>query len=108
MDNTLEFADYQKTHANQRQIARQKFQDQCVLAHNGGLFQITAELLAVVSSIKEPSQWILDMNSIPIWINNVDSFYQQAYNIYYTALNDYGNTYNQLKTQRSVKTLIGL
>jgi hypothetical protein len=108
MDKILEFADYQRTHANQRQIVWQKFQDQCVLVHNGSLFQVTAELLAVISSIKEPEQWILDMNSIPVWIEDIDSFYQQAYNIYYTALNDYGNTYNQLKNQRSVKTLMDL
>ena len=104
----LEQADYQRTFSQQRKILWEQFQDNCVLAYNGGLFAITPSFISSTKNIEEDSQWILDMNSTPVWIENVAKFYKEAYNLYYTALAKYGNEYNKLKSQRSTKSLIDL
>ena len=99
---------YRDTVAQQLTVFEQKFKDQCVIAHNGGLFLITPELLSQLSNIKEKSQWVLDMNSNPIFIQGIVYFYEQVYNVYYAALNEYGTAYATLKTQRSVDSILDL
>lgn len=99
---------YRALLANQILVLEQKFKDQCVVAHSGGLFHITPELLNQLSNIKETSQWILDMNQNPIFIGAIANFYREAYNIYYTALKEFGEEFNNLKTQRSVNSLLDL
>lgn len=99
---------YRSTLAQQIQVLEQKFKDQCIVAHTGGLFHITPELLNQLSNIKEPAQWVLDMNQNPIFIEGIANFYREAYSIYYTALKEFGDNFNALKTRRSVDSLIDL
>jgi hypothetical protein len=99
---------YRSTLARQSDILKQKFEDQCVIAWNGGLFLVTPEFLAGLRIIEQPAEWVLDMNQTPIWIPQVEFFYKQAYNVYYTALSDYGTAFSQLKSQRSVETILDL
>lgn len=99
---------YRNTLARQSNILKQKFMDQCVMDWNGGLFLVTPEFLTGLRMIQQPAEWVLDMNQNPIWIPQVEFFYEQAYNVYYTALSDYGTTFNQLKSQRSVETILDL
>ena len=97
---------YRTTFLQQRKIIEQQFKDQCIVSENGGLFLITPELLISIKNIKETDQWVLDMNQSPIYIQNIANFYDRAYNVYYTALADFGKSFNQLKSQRSVESLL--
>ena len=99
---------YRTTFLQQKKIIEQQFRDQCIISENGGMFFVTADFLASIKNIKETDQWILDMNQNPILIQNVANFYDRAYNVYYTALADFGNSYNQLKSQRSVESILEL
>lgn len=99
---------YRNTVAHQTKILKQKFQDQCVIAQDGGLFLITLEFLSSLKNINKDSQWVLDMNQTPIYIQNIANFYDRAYNVYYTALADFGTSYTQLKSQRSVESILEL
>jgi hypothetical protein len=97
---------YRTTLLQQKKIIEQQFKDQCIVSENGGLFLITPELLVSINDIKETDQWVLDMNQNPIYIQNIAHFYDRAYNVYYTALADFGKSFNQLKSQRSVESLL--
>jgi hypothetical protein len=111
MDNittVLEFANYQSSLKQQKEILKQKFKDDCIYAHNGGLFLPDFAWLAGVSIINEPSQWIIDINGNPIWVEDIKEFYRLAYANYAKALDQFGAAYRDLKTQRSVKSLVGL
>lgn len=99
---------YRSTLRQQTKILEQKFKDQCIIAQDGGLFLTNPELLATLKHINETNQWVLDINQRPIMINNIDSFYKQAYNVYYTALSEYGILLAQLNSQRSVETILDL
>ena len=98
--------DYRRTLLQQKNIIEQQFKDRCIISENGGLFLITPELLTSINAIKETDQWVLDMNQTPIYIQNIANFYDRAYNVYYTALADFGKSFNQLKSQRSVESLL--
>ena len=99
---------YRSILTQQTNVLKQKFEDQCVIAWSGGLFLVTPEFLTGLRIIEQPAEWVLDMNQTPIWIPQVEFFYKQAYNVYYTALSDYGTAFNQLKSQRSVETILDL
>jgi hypothetical protein len=99
---------YLATFNQQIKILDQKFKDQCIIAQDGGLFLVTPEFLTGIKNINEPEQWVLDMNQNPIYIHNIANFYKRAYNVYYTALTDFGTSFNQLKSQRSVETILDL
>ena len=97
---------YRATLTQQKKIIEHRFRDQCIVSENGGLFLVTTEFLTSLKNIKEESQWVLDMNQNPILIQNIANFYDRAYNVYYTALADFGKSFNQLKSQRSVESLL--
>jgi hypothetical protein len=106
LEQALEFANYQSTLNQQRQLLKQRFQDACVLAYNGGLFQLD---LAFVSALKTSTfDYILDMNSNPVKILDWEDFTNQATQTYRQATTEYGQAFQELKTKRSVKSLVGL
>lgn len=106
LDEALAFANYQATLNRERQLINQRFQDNCVLAYNGGLFKISSELLGALKCTQY--SWMLDMNNNPIEIPDSDAFFNLANTQYTAAINEYGTAYKQLKTKRSVKNLVGL
>jgi hypothetical protein len=108
LEASLAFANYQSTLTQQKIILRQKFQDDCVLAQNGGLFLVTPEFIAGLQAISLPSRYVIDMNENPIWIEDVKKLISEAINCYKEAIHVYGNSYVKLKTQRSIKALVGL
>ena len=104
----LAFANYQSTLTQQKNILRQKFRDDCILAQDGGLFLVTPEFIAGLQAIQTSTRYVLDMNSNPILIENISQFVKDALHCYETAIAVYGTEYSKIKTQRSVKALAGL
>ena len=104
----LAFANYQSTLTQQKNILRQKFQDDCVLAQDGGLFLITPEFITGLKTLQDNARYVIDMNSNPIWVEDVQKFVESATGRYKTAITAYGVEFTKLKTQRSVKALVGL
>jgi hypothetical protein len=105
LEAALSFAQYQTTLNQQRRLLKEQFETETVVAYNGGLFKVTQEWLA---SIDKESNWILDMNRNPVMIADPNELYDLARTAYQTALAKYGDAYQQLRRQRSVKTLTDL
>lgn len=105
LEAALSFAQYQTTLNQQRRLLKEQFETETVVAYNGGLFKVTQEWLA---SIDKESNWILDMNRNPVMIADPNELYELARTAYQTALAKYGDAYQQLRRQRSVKTLTDL
>jgi hypothetical protein len=104
----LAFANYQSTLTQQKNILRQKFQDDCILAQDGGLFLVTPEFIAGLQAIQTTTRYVLDMNLNPILIEDISQLVKDALHCYETAITAYGTEYSKIKTQRSVKALVGL
>jgi hypothetical protein len=105
LEAALSFAQYQTTLNQQRRLLKEQFETDTVVAYNGGLFKVTQEWLA---SIDKESNWILDMNRNPVMIADPNELYELARTAYQTALAEYGDAYQQLRRQRSVKSLTDL
>ena len=105
LEEALSFAQYQTTLNQQRRLLKEQFESETVVAYNGGLFKITQEWLG---GFDKTSHWLLDMNSNPVMIADPDDLYQQASSAYKDALAKYGDAYQQLRRQRSVKLLTEL
>ena len=105
LEAALSFAQYQTTLNQQRRLLKEQFETDTVVAHNGGLFKVTPEWLV---SIDKDSNWMLDMNGNPVMVADPNELYELARTAYQTALAKYGDAYQQLRRQRSVKSLTDL
>lgn len=105
LEAALSFANYQSTLNQQRKLLREKFESDCILAYNGGLFNITQEWLA---SFDVNFEWVLDINGNPIKITDPQTLLDVAKETYHSAVTSYGEEYQKLRAQRSVKLLAGL
>lgn len=107
LEAALDFAQYQSTLNRQRKILKEKFEADTILAFNGGLFKITQEWLG---GFDRASDWFLDMNGYPTKVDRdrVIEFLNEATVTYRTALNEYGQSYELIRKQRSVKSLTNI
>ena len=110
LDNILEWADLRTQFKQQRELLELTFQDACVLAHNGGQFDITPEFLAGLQLRNQPNHaiWVLDRNRTPVQILDVADFIAQAVVTYNQAAEQFGTEYTELRRQRSVKAMLKL
>jgi hypothetical protein len=105
LEAALSFAQYQTTLTQQRRLLKEQFESDTVIAHNGGLFKVTQEWLG---GFDKTSSWFLDMNNNPVSVADPEDLYQQASTTYKDALAKYGDAYELLRRQRSVKLLTEL
>lgn len=105
LEEALSFAQYQTTLTQQRRLLKEQFETETIVAYNGGLFKITQEWLG---GFDKTSIWLLDMNGNPVVVADPEDLYQQASTAYKAALAKYGDAYQLLRRQRSVKLLTEL
>jgi hypothetical protein len=105
LDDALSFANYQATLNQQRRRLKEKFDSDCIFVYNGGLFQITQTWL---SSFDSNAKWIIDMNGQPVEIVDAKVLYETAKEAFDRAIAEYGEAFQNLRRQRSVRTLAGL
>lgn len=105
LEQALGFAKYQSTLNQQRSVLKEKFDNDCLLPYNGGLFKITQEWLG---GFDLQSRWFLDLNQTPVEVDNPQELFDRARDAYRAALEEYGQNYQALRKQRSVRILAGL
>lgn len=90
-------------HAQYRKTLRERIQAELVLAHNGGLFQITPELLAFVAYWPIPELYLEDMYGNPVEVDR-QIFLVQAQQHYHAVMNTWHNEFQASKRQRKVSS----
>lgn len=105
LEQALSFAQYQSTLNQQRRLLREQFEADTIIAYNGGLFKVTQEWLG---GFDVRSTWILDMNGNPTRIETPEELRSIAREAYTSALAKYGEEYQKLRRQRSVRSLTDL
>jgi hypothetical protein len=105
LEEALSFAQYQTTLNQQRRLLKEQFESDTVVAYNGGLFKITQEWLG---GFDLTGRWFLDRNDIPIEITNPKELLDIAKDTYFTAIEKYGEEYQMLRKQRSVRSLTSI
>ena len=70
---------------------------------------VTKELLNFCNMLVQSGQEnvvLIDDNDIPVRIDNIDDFYQDALNIYFTSTNEYHTEYENIRSKRKVSGLV--
>ena len=86
--------------ANKRTL-REKIQTDLHMAHSGGLFKITPELIAFVKTWPVDEIYLEDVYENPIKIDR-QTFLVIAQQHYQTVMNTWHQQYEELKTKRRI------
>lgn len=111
LQKAFEIANYMTTLAGQKRVLLEEFQQNTVYFHNGSTFKATKELINFVNTLIQLDQKdavLIDDNNIPVDIQDLPKFLEQIMHTYTYASNTYFTKYQQLKTARSVESLLDL
>jgi hypothetical protein len=94
-------ADLAFDHAQYRKTLRERVQAELVMAHAGGLFKITPELLAFLAYWPIPELYLEDMYGNPIAVDK-QIFLVQAQQHYHYAMNTWHTEFEASKRIRKI------
>lgn len=103
----LDNINYRYALTNQIEQLKQATISKLCLSVNGGMFDITPELIAFVSVLAKNSNSaiLLDRNSLPVQIDNVEAFLDEAMRRYINITSAYYAEYNNIKKKRNISAL---
>lgn len=111
LEKALDFSNYMTTLNNQRRLIREQFLETCVHYLNGGKFSVNRDLITFCHTLlanHQASAVLIDDNDAPIEVEDLQKFYDDILNIYFTTSYEYLDRYNEIKKNRSVKGLVDL
>lgn len=116
MDNilkkALDFSNYRQTLSIQRKVLKEKVEQELTYGYNGGIFKIDRSLISFVQMLIDQGRKVdiplLDVNEVPIMINNLEKFRDDILDRYFRSLYTYYEKDQEIKKSRTVETLVGL
>ena len=112
IEKAFDVANYFVTLSNQRRIILEEFTQQTIFYINGATFIIDPTLINYTKIMLDLGHVqdvpFVDVNKLPVIINNVQEFFDKINDIYFTALNKYAAKYGEISSKRNVKDIIGL
>ena len=109
LTKALESSNYRVTLSNQRKNAKLRLNRFLTYPKAGGIFFVSTELISFIQSLLiagKESTILLDSNENPIEIKNLNDFFEEIYDRYYQAMNDYLIDYKETQKARSVQKLV--
>ena len=109
LEKALEFGNYMVTLNNQKRLLKQTYEQELLYFYKGSTFTVTKELITFVSTLKAQEQdtiSLVDDNTGPVEVTDVEGFYQEILDTYFSATNKYLTEYNKIKTNRSVESMV--
>ena len=95
---------------NQKRMLKEKFYEDLIYFSNGCQFTITKELITFVGFLVDKGNTtnvvLADDNDIPTKILDLEKFYEDILDRYFSAANEYHNNYEDLKKNRKVESLV--
>lgn len=108
LQKALDFANFRVSLQNQRENLKLKLKEHLTYSVNGGTFSIDSNLISFVSVLLQKTEEavLLDQNEIPIFIENLEEFYNEILSRYINATNEYHDEYEKLKKSRTVGKVV--
>lgn len=109
LSKALDFSNYMVTLNNQKRLIQEKYQEDLLYFYNGSQFTVSRELITFVGMMIDKDQDSLvltDDNGIPASVDDVEDFYDNIIDVYFTASNTYYSQYQALKKNRNVEKLV--
>lgn len=111
LEKALDFSNYMVTLNNQKRLLIEKFYQDIIFYYKGAQFTVNKELLCFCDMLCQRDQdntVLIDDNNMPTYIDSIDEFLEIALDIYFKASNNFLNSYNSLKKNRSIENLVEL
>ena len=106
----FEIAELATTFSAQKQILAEEYVQNLNYYYNGGIFIINKELITFLKVIKDITNnntiVLVDQNNTPIEVSNIDEFLENILAKYYFAHNEYYTRFQNLKTSRTVESIL--
>tara|TARA_B110000495_G_scaffold126233_1_gene109848 strand:- start:3975 stop:4334 length:360 start_codon:yes stop_codon:yes gene_type:complete len=110
LSKALEFSNYMITLNNQKRVLKEKYYESAIHYFNGGQFSVAKELITFVNMLctkgNDSDIVLLDDNDTPVRIEDLNTFFTDILDIYFTATNEYQTEYEKIRTKRSVNGLV--
>lgn len=110
LKQAFDFANYQIVLSNQRKVSREKAESKLTFGSNGGIFKIDRSLLSFIHMLIQKGRIenvpILDINENPILIPNLENFFDEILDRYFSVTLEYYQEYQEIKKSRSVEKLV--
>lgn len=109
LEKAIERANYQITLGTQKRNSRLKLELELKFATNGGLFQVSPELISFVQTLinrGHDDAILIDVNHNPIFIENLEDFQEKIIEQYYQALNEFLAEHRRIQKSRKPEALV--
>ncbi len=110
LKKALDISNYMVTLNNQKRLLKEKFYEDLMYFDSGSQFIVTQQLITFVKMLIDSGYDVdvvlVDDNDIPVKINNLETFYQNILDVYFSAANFYMNEYENLKKNRTIEKII--
>lgn len=110
LEKALDFSNYMVTLNNQKRLLKEQYHENLVYFKNGCQFTVTKELITFVGFLVDKGNdtdiVLTDDNDIPTSISDLTEFYEEILDVYFSASNQYYQSYDELKKKRRVEKLI--
>lgn len=103
LQDMLEISNSRATYQNQARIALLKFQNACTITIRGSDFRIDQNLLAYLHQrvqVNAEHAILLDINQMPVAVDDLEEFFDDASMQYHEALNEYYEEVIRLRSSR--------
>lgn len=111
LDEILKICDRRQTFNVQLKTFKEKTKSNLTYSVDGGIFYIDRNLLTFVDMLISKNRTdgivLLDINENPILIDDLNEFYNEILDRYFTVVNEYYQFYQNLKKSRSIEKIIG-
>ena len=110
LEKALDFANFRTILSTRQKNLKRLFDNKLLFHHNSGIFKATPEFLAFLVTVilreKQGGFIFIDQNDTPIHIEDLDDFYNTAFNKYKEALKQYYNSYQKLAEAREIRKAV--
>lgn len=110
LEKALKFSNYMITLNNQKRLLQEKYYEDLMHFEQGSQFTVSRELITFVGMLIERGNdtniVLTDDNNIPVQIEDLNEFYDDILDTYFTASNGYYTEYEKIKKNRSVEKLV--
>jgi hypothetical protein len=107
LEKALDFSNFRMIIATRQKNLKSLFENKLILYYEGGIFKVTTEFLSFLVTIimreKQDGFIFIDQNEIPIYIKDLDDFYNEAFKKYKSAIKQYYDSYQKLSEAREIR-----
>jgi hypothetical protein len=112
VEKAFAVANYMATLSNQRRIILEEYNQKLVYYLNGATFKVTPELVNFTKTIIDLGHLddvaFVDANNFPVVVNDVQEFFDNIVEVYFSATNEYSAKFAEIKSKRKVADIVDL